>query len=96
MILPYQEVFGDFTFVIVWSIIIGILWLRLGNTMAVGIVGLALAALFQLPIDTNGDGEPELTPFSDDAQIIGFALLIVAVAVVLFQITTVRTHYPSN
>jgi len=96
MILPYQEVFGGFTFVFVWAIIIGIIWLRAGNTMYVGVVGLTLAAVFNMPLDLDGDGSPDFTAFGDDAQLIGFSLVAVAVAVVLFQILTVRTHFPSN
>ena len=96
MILPYSEVFGAFIFVLIWALIVGILWLRLGNTMVVGMIGLALAALFQSPLDTNGDGVADLTPFADDAQLIGYVLLGVAVAVVIYQILAVRTRYPSN
>lgn len=89
MILPYTEVFGSFTYLFLWAVIIGILWLRLGNTMAVGVVGLTLAVLFQDPFEAG-------VGFSDDAQTIGYLLLFVAVGVVLFQLFTVRTQYPTN
>lgn len=89
MLLPYQEVLGSFTYIILWAIIIGILWFRLGNTMAVGIVGVTLAVLFQDPFNT-GFG------FSDDAQLYGYLLLFVAIGIVFFQIVVVRTQFPSN
>lgn len=89
MILPYAEVFGSFTYIIMWSIIIGILWLRLGNTMAVGVIGLTLAVLFQDPFNAG-------VGFSDDAQLMGYVLLGIAVAIVLFQLVTVRTQFPTN
>lgn len=89
MILPYTEVFGSFTYLIMWSVIIGILWLRLGNTMAVGVIGLTLAVLFQDPFDA-GIG------FSDDAQTIGYLLLFLAIGIVVFQLITVRTQFPTN
>jgi hypothetical protein len=64
--------------------------------MVVGIIGLAIAALFQNPLDTDGDGTPDLTPFDGDAQLIGYVLLGVAITVVIYQILAVRTRYPSN
>ena len=89
MILPYTEVFGSFTYLLLWSVIIGILWLRLGNTMAVGVIGLTLAVLFQDPFDAG-------VGFSDDSQLIGYILLALAVGIVVFQLITVRTQYPTN
>ncbi len=83
MIIPFQATLGDFTLVIAWAIIIGILWIRVSNTMMVAIVGVALAALF-----TQG--------FSEEAQTIGYALLAAAVAVAIYQILTVRVHFPTN
>ena len=96
LILPYSEVFGAFIFLLVWALIIGILWLRLGNTMVVGIIGLALAAMFNSPLDLDQDGQADLTPFAGDAQLIGYVLLCVAITVVIYQILAVRTRYPSN
>ena len=83
IIAPYQATLGDFTLVIVWMIIIGVLWLRVANTMMVGVIGVALAALF-----TQG--------FSEDAQQIGYALLGAAIAVAIYQIITVRVNFPTN
>jgi len=83
IIAPYEATLGDFTLVIAWAIIIGVLWIRVSNTMMVGVIGVALAALF-----TQG--------FSEDAQQIGYALLAAAVAVALFQILTVRINFPTN
>lgn len=96
LILPYSEVFGNYIFVLIWALIIGILWLRLGNTMVVGMIGIALAALFMSPLDTDGDGNTDFTAFSGDAQLIGYVLLGVAVTVAIYQILAVRTRYPSN
>ena len=92
LILPYSVVFGSYIFILIWALIIGILWLRLGNTMVVGIIGLAVAALFQNPLAET----PEEIPFSQDAQLIGYVLLGVAITVVIYQILAVRTRYPSN
>lgn len=91
MIEPFDAVFQDFTLVVVWGIIIGILWLRVSNPMMVGIVGVGLAALFTRP-DANGN----LTGFSDEAQAVGWGLLILAIVVALYQILTVRVHFPTN
>ena len=88
---PYQSVFQDFTFVIVWAIIIGILWLRVSNTMMVSVIGVVLAALFTRP-----DAEGNLTGFSEEAQAVGWGLLILAVVVAIYQILTVRVHFPTN
>lgn len=83
IISPFEATLGDFTLVIVWAIIIGVLWLRVSNTMMVGVIGVALAALF-----TQG--------FSEDAQQIGYALLGAAIAVAIYQIITVRVNFPTN
>jgi len=83
IIAPFEATLGDFTLVLAWAIIIGILWLRVSNTMMVGVIGVALAALF-----TQG--------FSEDAQQIGYALLGAAIAVAIYQIITVRVNFPTN
>ncbi len=83
IISPFEATLGDFTLVIVWAIIIGVLWLRVSNTMMVGVIGVALAALF-----TQG--------FSEDAQQIGYALLAAAIAIAIYQIITVRVNFPTN
>ncbi len=88
---PYNAIFQDFTFVIVWAIIIGILWLRVSNTMMVAVIGVALAALFTRP-DASGN----LTGFSEEAQAVGWGLLILALIVAIYQILTVRVHFPTN
>lgn len=83
IVIPYAATFGDFTLVIIWGIIIGILWLRVQNTMMVGIVGIALAAVF-------------LPGFSQEAQVIGYGLLAVAVGVAVYQMVSTRLSYPIN
>lgn len=83
MIVPYQATLGDFTLVAIWAIIIGILWLRVSNTMLVAMVGVALAAMF-----TQG--------FSEEAQIIGYGMLAVAIGVALYQLFVVRLSFPTN
>lgn len=88
---PYNAVFEDFTFVIVWAIIIGILWLRVSNTMMVAVIGVVLAALFTRP-----DAQGNLTGFSEEAQAVGWGLMILAVVVAIYQILTVRIHFPTN
>jgi len=83
MVEPFKVAFGAFAFVVIWGIIMGVLWLRVQNTMMVGVVGVLLAAVF-----TAG--------FDDQTKIIGYGLLAVAVAVALYQILTVRVHYPQG
>jgi disulfide bond formation protein DsbB len=61
----------------------GILWLRVSNTMVVGIVGVALAAMF-----TQG--------FDDETKIIGYGLLALALGIAIYQLVIVRVHYPSS
>ncbi len=83
MIAPFETVLGGFTYVVLWGIIMGILWLRVSNTMVVGIVGVALAAMF-----TQG--------FDDETKIIGYALLALALGIAIYQLVIVRVHYPSS
>lgn len=83
MIAPFNATFGGFTYVVLWGIIMGILWLRVSNTMVVGIVGVALAAMF-----TQG--------FGDEEKIIGYGLLALALGIAIYQLVIVRVHYPSS
>jgi prepilin signal peptidase PulO-like enzyme (type II secretory pathway) len=83
MVEPFKVAFGGFAFVVIWGIIMGVLWLRVQNTMMVGVVGVLLASVF-----TAG--------FSPETKIIGYGLLAVAIAVALYQILTVRVHYPQG
>lgn len=83
MIEPYNATLGDFSLVAIWAIILGILWLRVSNTMLVALIGIALAALF-----TQG--------FSEEAQIIGYGMLAVAIGVALYQLFVVRLSFPTN
>ena len=100
MIEPFDAVFEGFTLVIVWGIIIGILWLRVSNPMMVGIVGVGLAALFTRPdaacLQAGGTEAACLTGFSVEAQAVGWGLLILSIVVALYQILTVRVHFPTN
>src|SRR3972149_3553209 len=71
MLDPFNAVFEDFTFVVIWGIIVGILWLRVSNTMMVAVFGVLLAALFTRPDPTN---PTILTGFSVAAQAVGWGL----------------------
>lgn len=83
MMQPFLAVFGAFFYIIIWGLLIGILWLRVSNTMLVGIVGLVLAGIMQVQ-------------FTAQTWTIGLLLLGIALTVLLYQIFTVRTHFPSN
>jgi len=83
MSAPFLATFGDFTYVVFWGIIMGILWIRVQNTMMVGVVGVLLAAVFNFG-------------FSHDTQVIGWGLLALAIGVALYQIISTKPHYPIN
>lgn len=83
MLEPFLAVFGAYFYIIIWGLLIGILWLRVSNTMVVAVVGVVLAVLIQ-------------TQFSTETQTVGYALLALAIAVALYQIFTIRTHFPTN
>lgn len=85
MIIPFSVTFGDFTFVVIWGLIIGIIWLRTSHTMLTAVVGISLAVLF-----TEGGG------FSDDAKTIGYSLVAFATAILLYQLLVVRLSFPTN
>lgn len=91
MILPFEAVFGGFTLVILWGIIMAVLWLRVSNTMLTGVIGILLAATFARP---NEQGI--LEGFPAEAQAIGWGLLIFAAGIAVYQILTVRVHFPTN
>lgn len=88
MIIPYQTTLGGYTFVVIWGLIIGLLWLRMGNTMAVGIIGLVLAVLFNDPTTSTG--------WQDNVFKTGWIMLIAAIGIVVYQLFTSRVHYPTN
>ena len=83
MSAPFVATFGDFTYVVFWGIIMGILWIRVQNTMMVGVVGIILASVFNFG-------------FSHDTQVIGWGLLALAIGVALYQIISTKPHYPIN
>jgi hypothetical protein len=83
MLEPFVAVFGAFFYIIIWGLLIGILWLRVSNTMVVAVVGVVLAILIQ-------------TQFTTETQTVGYALLALAITVALYQIFTIRTHFPTN
>ena len=83
MLEPFLAVFGPFFYIIIWGFLIGILWLRVSNTMLVAIVGLVLAVLIQ-------------SQFTTETQTVGYVLLALAITVALYQIFTIRTHFPTN
>ena len=83
MLEPFVAVFGAFFYIIIWGLLIGILWLRVSNTMVVAVVGVVLAVLIQ-------------TQFTTETQTVGYVLLALAITVALYQIFTIRTHFPTN
>lgn len=83
MLEPFLAVFGAFFYIIIWGLLIGILWLRVSNTMLVAIVGLVLAVLIQ-------------TQFTTETQTVGYVLLALAITVALYQIFVIRTSFPTN
>jgi len=83
MLLPYKNSLGDFVYPIVWGLIIFIIWMRAENPMIPAIVGVTLAVFMQ-------------GLFTDQARLVGYGLLALAIAVALFQIVVLRPHYPSN
>ena len=83
MLEPFLHVFGAYFYIIIWGLLIGILWLRVSNTMVVAVVGVVLAIMIQ-------------TQFTTETQTVGYVLMALAIAVALYQILTIRTHFPTN
>lgn len=81
MIEPFVNIFGEFFFVIVWGIIIGVIWLRTNNTMLTGVVGVGVASLLA---------------FNERTIVVGVILLGAAVLIIVFQLYTQRLHFPTN
>lgn len=81
MIEPFINIFGEFFFVIVWGIIIGVIWLRTNNTMLTGVVGIGVASVLA---------------FNERTIVVGVILLGAAVSIVVFQLYTQRLHFPTN
>ena len=82
MLMPLQWNLGDFTPVVLWGILIGIIWLRTHSVQLVGVVGIALNSL--------------LVTFYAPAREVGLLLLALSVGIVVYQLITNRLHHGSS
>lgn len=87
MLQPWVDNFGPLTYVLIWGIILGIIWLRTHHTMLVGSVGVLIAGFFTID---------NLNALNPQILLVGFALLGLSVSVLLYQLVFVRLFYPSN
>lgn|SRR3990167_2219799 len=78
---PFTAVLGDYTYPIFWGIIIVFLWLRVENTMIVGIVGFMLSLFIT---------------FSTAAQTVGVILLGLSIGITFYQLLSTKLHYNMN
>ena len=80
---PFQWSLGqEFTFVAIWGILLGIIWLRTQSVQLVGIVGVVLNSM--------------LISFHEPARNIGWVLLGLSIGFVLYQIITNRLKHGSS
>jgi len=72
VMMPFQNVLGDLTLVIVWGAILGILWLKTENLALCSIVGILISST--------------VTGLYEPAQGIGLLLVGVSVGILVFQL----------
>ena len=82
LLMPIEWNLGDFTPVVLWGLIIGVIWLRTHSVQLVGVVGIAINSL--------------LVAFYEPAREIGFLLLALSVGIVIYQLVTNRLHHGSS
>jgi len=85
MLQPWVDVFGPITYVLIWGIILGILWLRTHNTLMVASVGIVIAGFFTIQ---------GLNTINPQILIVGLTLVGVSIGVVIYQLVFSRLAYP--
>lgn len=83
MLEPYTSSWGDYIYPAVWGLIIFVIWSRVENPYIPAIIGVALAVFAQ-------------GLFSNEGRLIGYALLALSIGLTIYQLVTVRVHYPTN
>lgn len=81
MLSPIDAILGDFTIMVVWGIILGVVWLKTNNTMLVGIIGVLIASM--------------VVGLYPQAMAIGALLFAVAIGIVLYQLIQSKIRYPA-
>ena len=84
MLRPFTSTWGDYIYPAVWGLIIFVIWSRVENPFIPAIIGVALAAFISTSL------------ISDEGRLIGYALLAMAIGIAVFQLITVKIHYPTN
>lgn len=84
MLRPFTSTWGDYIYPAVWGLIIFVIWSRVENPFIPAIIGVALATFISTSL------------ISDEGRLIGYALLAMAIGIAIFQLITVKIHYPTN
>ena len=87
MMQPFIDVFGPITYVIIWGIIIGVIWLRTHNILLVGAIGTLIAGF----LTYQG-----LNSINPQILLVGATLIAVSIACVLYQLIFQRLQYSSS
>jgi hypothetical protein len=87
MVKPWTAVFGPWFYIIFWGLIVGIIWLKTHHTMLTGVIGLAIAGLYTFQ---------GLNAINTQILYVGGSLIVVAIAVIMYQLIVNRLIYPTN
>jgi len=87
MQMPFDSIFGGLSLVILWSLVLGIIWLRTQNPMLCGLLGVAMTGAYLATGDTP-------TAEFKQAQAIGVALFLTSVGISLYHLINSRLHAP--
>jgi hypothetical protein len=87
MLTPWTDIFGVFTYPMIWGIILGIIWLRTHNTMLVASVGTVIAGFLTIA---------GLNAVNPQIILVGATLVGLSIGVILYQLITSRLQYSSS
>jgi hypothetical protein len=87
-LVPWILTVGDWIYIIVWGLIVGIIYMRAENPLSAGIVGLLLAATF-----TSATFATEFQLWQNAIRL-GLILFSVALAFMLFTILKSKLNNP--
>jgi hypothetical protein len=88
MLTPFDYIFAGLSIVIFWGLIVSILWLRTQNPMLIGVMGVAMTAVYMTEAPEAPSNE------FDGARIIGGTLFAVSIGIAIYHLINSKLHAP--
>ena len=85
--MPFTLLIGDWIYILVWGMVLGVLYIRTGNPMLTGLIGVLVFSGF---LGTSS----YLGSSTSEAFYWGFVILSAAVGMVVFYLLWTRSRQP--